>query len=102
MNSTGPSITSSWRAFSHRLILALGCAIAVRLQAQVGPSPMSRYLSRGGELSQPNAPVRPFVICFPPTPPPLDRAFVHLALSMPPRLTPPPELAACVNEPFYA
>jgi hypothetical protein len=63
---------------------------------------MSRYPSRGGELSQPNAPVRPFVICFPPTPPPLDRAFVHLALSMPPRLTPPPELAACVNEPFYA
>lgn len=63
---------------------------------------MPRFPSAKGGSSQPNVPLRPVVICFPPTPPPLDHAITRLASSLPPRLTPPPELASCVNEPFYA
>ena len=44
----------------------------------------------------------PVVICFPPVAPPLDWPVAHLTPPVPARLAPPPELAAFVNEPFYA
>jgi len=47
-------------------------------------------------------PYWPVVVCFPPSPPPLDSAVSHAAYAMPQRFAPPTELAAYVNAPFYA
>ncbi len=103
MNSTSPSITHCLRIFSHWLMLVLAMAfLSARLGGQGNPSSMSRYPAGRGENSQSDAPFHPVAICFPPTPPPLDRAIARFASPMPPRLTPPPQLASCVNEPFYA
>ena len=78
------------------LVAALGLAGASRAQDNLLP------VQRSTDNNPFNVPVRPVVICFPPTPPPLDRAISHAAQPMPPRFTPPAELAADINEPFYA
>jgi hypothetical protein len=44
---------------------------------------------------------RPTFIFYPPIPPPLDRPVVRISPTLQPRSTPPPELTAYVNEPFY-
>ena len=61
--------------------------------------PVQRSRGMGGEG---NFSMRPVVICFPPMPPPLDRPITHVVSSLPPRFTPPADLAADINEPFYA
>lgn len=76
----------------------LGLTGAIPLGAQ---DSMPRFPSDSG-MGPSLAPVRPYVICFPPTPPPLDRAISHVTPPMPPRLTPPAELANYTNELFYA
>lgn len=100
MNLPGASPASRRRLPWCPWVLGLGLAVGVRLAAQEGPASPQRYPSSdnpGGFM-----PIRPLVICFPPTPPPLDRAVSRAALPMTARMTPPAELAAYVNEPFYA
>ena len=102
MNSSGPLYPVTCPLHRHRFTLALAGAIAAAapLAAQRGsPQPFPNEINGAVPAF---VPARPVVICFPPTPPPLDRPFSHLANPTPQRLTPPPELATYVNEPFYA
>ncbi len=84
-------------------MLGLSLALGARLCAQ-GDSALTPRSAQDNIRTPSGAylPMRPAVICFPPTPPPLDRAVSHVAPLMPERLTPPAELAAYINEPFYA
>ncbi len=70
----------------------------IRAQSSLGPAgPLENDPDFSGGRSE----ARPTFIFFPPLPPPLDRPVSHVAQALPPRLAPPPELAAYVDEPFY-
>ena len=104
MNPPGPLPAAPQSARrSWLVILFVGALVGVApLAAQRGLPGSAPFPGDTGGPGPQFTPVRPVVICFPPTPPPLDRAISHLALPMPQRLTPPAELAAYLNEPFYA
>src|SRR5258708_5994930 len=100
MISSGPILAAFRCLFPFCLALGLEFTDTARLGAQGAPVRGQRFPA--DRIDPMDLPVQPVVVCFPPTPPPLDRAISRLAPMMPPRLTPPTELAACVNEPFYA
>ncbi len=88
------------RALPRTAVTAAALLLAGAVRAQDGGNLMPA--PRSSDINPFTIPVRPVVICFPPTPPPLDRAISHAAQPMPPRFTPPAELAVDINEPFYA
>jgi hypothetical protein len=104
MNPTGAPSAPLRRLPALRLLAILAVASGTRVAAQGGTTPSSPVPSdnNGGMGAFSPIRIRPVVICFPPTPPPLDRAVSRLPPLYPARFAPPAELAAYVNEPFYA
>lgn len=83
------------------IVQGLACAmLAVTVRAQVPSSQMTPQGNDPDTFADRSF-SRPAFIFYPPIPPPLDRPVVHISPALPPRLTPPPELAAYINEPFY-
>ena len=80
----------------HLVVVAVVASLAIPRLGR------AQYQPDGSNNSREVPFLAPKPVFFPPTPPPLDRAISHLTSPAPRRLTPPPELATYVNEPFYA